>query len=156
MKANMLTFGHNVPWKRSQNQNKPPPFRAHVTVCDGDYGECPQFSNYCSSRTQTLFATMFNRVYKQTFLTNKNYVIAHTCTYRNTHEHGRGPLLGGGLAPPNLGLQLSDNASLLSQRSCHYLNQGQRRSHGGGLKGLKPPLSNQNIDVYFLSYSPTL
>ena len=27
----------------------------------------------------------------------------------------------------------------------------------GGLKGLKPPpLSNQNIDVYFLSFSPTL
>ena len=27
---------------------------------------------------------------------------------------------------------------------------------GGRLKGLEPPLSNQNIDVYFLSYSPTL
>jgi len=26
----------------------------------------------------------------------------------------------------------------------------------GGFKGLKTPLSNQNIDVYFLSYSPTL
>jgi len=29
-------------------------------------------------------------------------------------------------------------------------------ARGGGLKRLKPPLSNQNIDVYFLSFSPTL
>ena len=29
----------------------------------------------------------------------------------------------------------------------------QRRSRGGGWRGSSPPLSNQNIDVYFLSYS---
>jgi len=52
------TSGHSVPWE--QNQNKRPPFRVHVTVCDGDYEERPQFANYCSSRTQTLFANMFN------------------------------------------------------------------------------------------------
>jgi len=37
-----------------------PPFRVDVAVCDGDYEERPQFTNYCSSRTQTLFANMFN------------------------------------------------------------------------------------------------
>ena len=31
-----------------------------------------------------------------------------------------------------------------------------QRSSQGGLKGLKPPVSDQNIDVYFLSFSPTL
>jgi len=31
-----------------------------------------------------------------------------------------------------------------------------KRAAGGGLKVLKPPLSNQNIDVYFLSFSLTL
>jgi len=40
------------PWK--QNQNKWPPFRVDVTVCDGDYKGRPQFTNYCSSRTQTV------------------------------------------------------------------------------------------------------
>jgi len=38
----------------------------------------------------------------------------------------------------------------------HIVMRKQRRSQGGGLKGLKPPLSDQNIDVYFLSFSPTL
>jgi len=33
---------------------------------------------------------------------------------------------------------------------------GQRRRQGGSWRGSSPPLSNQNIDVYFLSYSPTL
>jgi len=33
---------------------------------------------------------------------------------------------------------------------------GQRRSQGGGLKGLKPPLSHHNIDVYFFNFSPIL
>ena len=33
----------------------------------------------------------------------------------------------------------------------------QRRSQGGGAEGAQaPPLNNQNIDVYFLSFSPTL
>jgi len=46
------------PWE--QNQNKWPPFRINVTVCDGDYEECPQFTNCCSNGTQTLFANIFN------------------------------------------------------------------------------------------------
>ena len=46
------------PWE--QNQNKWPPLRADVTVCDGDCKERPQFTNYCSSGTQTVFANMFN------------------------------------------------------------------------------------------------
>jgi len=46
------------PWE--QNQNKWPPFRVDVTVCDGDYEERLQFMNYCSCRTQTLSADMFN------------------------------------------------------------------------------------------------
>ena len=46
------------PWE--QNQNKWSPFHVGVAVCDGDYEEHPQFKNYCSSRTQTLFANMFN------------------------------------------------------------------------------------------------
>ena len=37
-----------------------------------------------------------------------------------------------------------------------YTYHIQRRSQGGGSRGSSPPLSNQNIDVYFLSYSPTL
>jgi len=32
----------------------------------------------------------------------------------------------------------------------------EQRHSQGGVKGLKTPLSNQNIDVYFLSFSPTL
>ena len=32
----------------------------------------------------------------------------------------------------------------------------QRRSQGGGWRGSSPPFSDQNIDVYFLSFSPTL
>ena len=54
------------PWE--QNQNKWPPFRVDVTVCDGDYEERPQFTNYCCSRTQTLFANMFN--WKKTDFSN--------------------------------------------------------------------------------------
>jgi len=46
------------PWE--QNQNKWPSFRVDVTVCDGDYEERPQFTNYCSCRTQALSANMFN------------------------------------------------------------------------------------------------
>ena len=46
------------PWE--QNQKKWPPFRIDLTVCDGDYEERPQFTNYCSSRTQILFANMLN------------------------------------------------------------------------------------------------
>ena len=42
----------------------------------------------------------------------------------------------------------------------HYLTiecyVGSKAQTGGGLKGLKPPLSDQNIDVYFLTFSPTL
>ena len=42
-------------------------------------------------------------------------------------------------------------------RCCHiYLpivKSKQRRCQGGGLKGLKPPLSDQNIDVNFPSFS---
>ena len=44
------------PWE--QNQNKWPPFRVDVTVCDRDHEECPQFTNYCSCRTQILSANM--------------------------------------------------------------------------------------------------
>ena len=46
------------PWE--QNQNKWPPFRVGVTVCGGDYEERPQFTNYCSCRTQTLSANIFS------------------------------------------------------------------------------------------------
>ena len=46
------------PWE--QNHSKWPPFRVGVTVCDGDHEERPQFTNYCSCRTQTLSANMFN------------------------------------------------------------------------------------------------
>ena len=54
---------------REQNQNKWPPFRIDVTVCDGDYEERPQFTNYCSSWTQTLFANTFNWRKKRTSAT---------------------------------------------------------------------------------------
>jgi len=37
-----------------------------------------------------------------------------------------------------------------------YSLGGDQRRSKGGLKGLKPPLSNQNIDVYFLSFTPIL
>ena len=53
---------HAVVWRqcplspREQNQNKWPLFRVDVTVCDGVYEEHPQFTNYCSTRTQTLLA----------------------------------------------------------------------------------------------------
>jgi len=47
-------------WEQSQIQNKRPLFCVHVTVCDRDYEERHQITNYCSSQTQTLFATMFN------------------------------------------------------------------------------------------------
>jgi len=46
------------PWER--NQNKWPPFRVDVTVCDGDFKERPHFTNYCCSRTQALSGNMFN------------------------------------------------------------------------------------------------
>jgi len=45
---------------------------------------------------------------------------------------------------------LSDHVSCLTTPILH---KGAAR---GGLKGLKPPLSDHNIDLYFLSFSPTL
>jgi len=48
----MQKSGDNVPCPQwEQNQNKWPPFRVSVTVCDG---------NHCSCRTQALSANMFN------------------------------------------------------------------------------------------------
>ena len=37
-----------------------------------------------------------------------------------------------------------------------FLDYIQPKAQPGGLKGLKPPPSDQNIDAYFLSFSLTL
>ena len=70
------------PWE--QNQNKWPPFRVGVTVCDGDHEERPQFTNYCSCRTQALSANMFNE--RKTGL-HQHHV--KMCKYGICIEYGR-------------------------------------------------------------------
>jgi len=37
-----------------------------------------------------------------------------------------------------------------------FIHPQPKAQPGGGWRGLSPPLSDQNIDVYFLSFSPTL
>jgi len=65
----------------SENQNKRPPFRFHLNVCDGDYEERPQFANYCSSRTQTVCLTE-----RKTGLQQHDVKI---CKYGICMEYGR-------------------------------------------------------------------